>query len=922
MHMRGIALDAALDIFVSQTGLAVAYDPTLVEPEMVFCTAEALQAEDVLKCILKDTGLDYVRLSSGTYVILPAAELAPIYGFLGGRVVDRTSGSPLAYAHISLSGVGIGTVTNDAGQFVLPRLLPGSYAVSVSHVGYRKWVDTLVVAAGRRTETRPALQSEPVSGRPIVVTGASQRFSTRMQSGVADITIEEAGWSTPGGHGPLQASLARLAGVQLNDATSEIHVQGAATGEHRFELDGVPVYSPFYSLGYIGPFSPLALEKITVHKAGYGAEEGSLIGGLISATHRVEGAGLADAVVDPLGFNAALRGTSGEGEEAQLSGMLSARVGMPNWPGIKRAEDFLSELGQVDPFLVFAPVRVSGELATDKPSGPIRSEELSTLPGSQPPELSYADLHGAARVKLGPLKTLSVSGYHGRTSISGGLLKRSGLDNQLVADPPPLSIFDSYDAENTVGQIRYDAVLGTRFLWSTQLRGSRYGLDHRYMLVDSLALSPSGEVRAANLETTRINDVDDVSEWGLETVLEWAGGRHDLKVGLEMAATDSRFSLLMAGLPPRPWNATQATGTAVFSVVRSRLTVDELQTRLGGFVSDRFTLGRFVAADAGLRLTYLPSHEDVFAEPRAALHVEGATSGPVSWSLSSAAGLYRQFLGQYDVSALNAGALLPSARVWLPVGESVRPPLAYHASKLFRISVPKGWNLSLEGYAKWIPHGLTLDYAMQPSRGAHETVSRQFTFLTSYRGRARGLAAGIERRTEHMHLLARYERSKIVRKSPRLYSGEEHSVPWEEPHRIDVSLDWEPVPSLQIGGRWQGIWGRSWAFKQAYYDYFGHRGDTRDASGFDLGNPSAHTLPAFIQLDVSLGYSFSVGDVMGQARIDVLNALARSNVLDWRLIPVADNDRAGSESEAQDVWEIRERYWYGRIPTVSLRLSL
>ena len=78
--VQGVALDEALDRFVQATGQAVSYEPDLVEGKRTYCAIPQGDAETVLRCILAGSGLDYVRLSSGTYVLTRRTEAAPVFG--------------------------------------------------------------------------------------------------------------------------------------------------------------------------------------------------------------------------------------------------------------------------------------------------------------------------------------------------------------------------------------------------------------------------------------------------------------------------------------------------------------------------------------------------------------------------------------------------------------------------------------------------------------------------------------------------------------------------------------------------------------------------------------------------------------------------------------------------------------------------
>jgi len=241
MAVRGVPLEGAIEQFVDATGLAVAYDPTLVEGKIAYCAVENETAENVLECLLEDSGLDFYRLSSGTYVLTVSAEVEPERGFLAGLVRDGETGAPLPQAHVYLVDAGFGSVTNETGRFILPPLLPGRYAVRVTHLGYQSWQDTLLVHASRQTHTEAALQPEPILITPVIIDGL------RPTAGLVGSADDR--FVTPGLDGRISdrssyPALSTLPGVRMHDVTADVHVQGGDAGEHELRLYNVPVYLP------------------------------------------------------------------------------------------------------------------------------------------------------------------------------------------------------------------------------------------------------------------------------------------------------------------------------------------------------------------------------------------------------------------------------------------------------------------------------------------------------------------------------------------------------------------------------------------------------------------------------------------------------------------------------------------------------
>src|SRR5262252_6038010 len=73
-------------------------------------------------------------------------------GALSGRVVDQ-AGAVIPGAQVTVrntgTGVSITTDSNSDGLFVLPRLNPGDYEVTVHASGFNRYVQNMAVAVGQ-----------------------------------------------------------------------------------------------------------------------------------------------------------------------------------------------------------------------------------------------------------------------------------------------------------------------------------------------------------------------------------------------------------------------------------------------------------------------------------------------------------------------------------------------------------------------------------------------------------------------------------------------------------------------------------------------------------------------------------------------------------------------------------------------------
>ena len=853
---------------------------------------------------LHESDLDFYRLSSGTYVLTPRPELPPQPGYLAGLVTDQATGTPLSGAHVYLAEADFGSVTNGTGQFVLPPLLPGRYAVRITHLGYHIWEDTLRVTSHEQTRAEAALQARTVFITPVVVDGVAERLAADL---LGAARVERSDRLTAAA-GPTYHELGALAGIRLSDVTADVHVQGGEAGEHELRLDGVPVYLPRASTGLVGPFSAFALERITVHKAGFDAAQGSQTSGLLLAEHGLSRTNRADVQVDPLSLNARVQLAP---SPEKLTVMAAGRLGLWDVYAPPRLQTTLEAWGAPDLFLITAPLSAETDASALDAATPPDLAASGTYPA-----LHFSDLHAAARLQLSPLRTVYASAYQGRNRLTGGLFadNASSLFNGDGARAL-FSVFDDYRWQNRLAQVRYDAVLGRRTLAGLQAWASEYTLRHSYDVLDSVIVRVEQDAeRLVPGKTTPIQDGNDVRTLALSGSVDHARARHRLRFGAEVLQTKSLFALHDVRFPAAGYSreaveGDMAIGYGAYSPLRQPVSHVAARWRLAAFADDAWTLTPRLRAEIGLRLTYLPDRATAYAEPRAALYYSQA-SGPLGpWSLRTAAGLYRQFQNQVDVSVLNAGALLPSVRVWLPLDASVRPPMTYHVTQALRFQPAEEWHLGLEGYYKHQPHRLAIAYAPAGSQPYVGRARAQADFLTSTQGQAYGGAVSLEWSREQARLEATYEYDHAEQRSPDLFGGRTEPVSWNEPHRAELGLDWMLTSHFTLSARGRGVWGRAWGFRQAYYDYFGHSAETRFHGPYDFGRPSDHVLPALYTLDLSMAYARALGRADVQFRLDLLNATDRRNVADWRL------------AYKNGTWQKQPRYLYPRMPLLALRVG-
>ena len=878
LALRDVPLEQALEELVALTDISLVYGDEIGDAR-IYCRREAATAEVLLGCIVASAGLDYYRLSSGTFVVIERAEQAPQYGSLAGIVVDGETGEPLPGASVLLADASAGTASNAAGMFTFSALEPGAYRVTASFIGYEPMAESVWVPADGRARSRIALRPKSFAAAPVVVDGLQQRAPSALP-GQADLRATQSQTATLGAADAARGARTLL-GIGGRPLLADLSIQGGEAGEHVTTLDGAPVFDPVALGRVLTAFSPLAVERLTVRKAGFGAAHGSYTAGVVELD-QVLGTGplTATAQFDPYSANGYVSGGT-----ANVAGMVAARTSLWSVYRPGAFDDALRHWNDVDPLLI------SVLEPTDAPNG-----GLDFQPHRHGSDVAYTDLHAAARVKLGPFRTLRASAYRGSNEVetelfAAGFGVSAGMPEQLTLSR------DRYRWTNTMGRVRVESLIGARALGYAGVRASHHTLAHGYQVLNGsdIGYSPSEGTIGTFEEALRDalaaqplpDDGNRFTEWVAEAGLDYSlSPAHLIEVGVEGAVVDHAFHLDNPYLRP----------------LRSESTLG----RVAAFVTDRYQFGGRTTLETGLRMTWVPDRAAVYAEPRIALRydVEASPLGP--YAVRLAAGLYRQFVNQFDVTNVGPSAIVPSVRFWLPVDASLMPPRAYHLAAEGYVTPAAGWTLRGEAYYKHLPHLLALDYsALLDHSAVVSSDAAQASFIGAARGFAYGGGARVERATGRVRATLGYDYSLSRRTFPSRFDGQTQPTPWNQPHRAQLSADLDLGAGFVTRLRGRGVWGRTWGYRQAYYDFLAFHGN--DAA---VGLPEDRPLPALYALDLGFAYSRRLAGTSVAINVDVLNVLDRHNVLDYSLRRVGDT------------FETVARTGIGIQPVVTLRVGL
>lgn len=651
---RGTPIEEAIQMLVEETQMDLIYDPTILNAQKVFSISRQELPEAILSNILKGTNLDFIRLSSGTYVIIESAKSASRYGSLAGMVLDKQTGKPLEGANVLLADASTGTSTNQSGRFTIAPLISGNYEVTITYVGYKPVRDTISVPDQGDGTRRFYLESRPVFVEPVVISSIQRRLPYYGTEGEEVNNLTETLNSYTGSPDAIR-SINSVMGINFSIPMADFNVQGGAVGEHKVLLDGVPVYNPVSFGRLTGAFSPYALRKITIHKAGYPASVGSQLSGIIAIDQDVPAAAENSATIqgDPLNINARAN-TSFNLGKAKVRTMLAARGNIWNWYEKPSLANTLENWDRLDPIIASNLLNSS-------------SESTQFRPTNHGADVNFYDLHLSNQIDYNDFHTTSLSFYRGKNYLQTQLLAHNPATDEEV--PEFMYTQDTYDWQNTTAKIEHRWLLSPRLDARFAFSYSRHHSNHHFGMSssDALLAVPTDQNRLIERLQDQIRNQahtgDDnlVRETAFTADFEYSlRQNHNIKFGIEPKFINYAFRL---------------------SDLFYHFSSSENRTfMLSGYLQDGFSLSYNAKLTGGTRFTYIPNQEQFYLEPRLSLQVDYPETLLGFLSMKFSTGVYRQFMNQFDITNIGPSTIVPSIRFWVPVDFTTDVPKSYHFS--------------------------------------------------------------------------------------------------------------------------------------------------------------------------------------------------------------------------------------------------
>jgi TonB-dependent receptor len=166
-------------------------------------------------------------------------------GKIQGTVTDASTGEALFGANVILEQTSYGAATDIDGIYHITNISPGTYQVSFTYIGYKSYIVTEKVSAGKTLTLNVRLTLEAIEGQTVTVTAQKQGQIAAINQQLSSNSIQDVvakDWIQEVPDVNAAESIGRLPGVSLERSGGEgnkIIIDGLAPKYNNIEVDGV-----------------------------------------------------------------------------------------------------------------------------------------------------------------------------------------------------------------------------------------------------------------------------------------------------------------------------------------------------------------------------------------------------------------------------------------------------------------------------------------------------------------------------------------------------------------------------------------------------------------------------------------------------------------------------------------------------------
>jgi len=222
------------------------------------------------------------------FTIISTSKIFAQYATIKGYVYEKETGEAVPFTNVYLKGTSYGSTTDGNGNFILNRILPGTYNLTIKSMGYDSLSQTITLKAGDVIVKKLGLLKSSFNLKEVNITAEKEIARTETRTSVVYVTPKQIKqMPTIGGTPDLAQYLQVLPGVIFTgDQGGQLYIRGGSPIQNKVILDGMVIYNPFHSIGLFSVFDTDILKSADVYTGGFGAEFGGRISSVMDIKTR------------------------------------------------------------------------------------------------------------------------------------------------------------------------------------------------------------------------------------------------------------------------------------------------------------------------------------------------------------------------------------------------------------------------------------------------------------------------------------------------------------------------------------------------------------------------------------------------------------------------------------------------------------
>lgn len=208
-------------------------------------------------------------------------------GRVRGTVTDSTTGQPIPYANVVVSGTSLGASTNSEGFYHISSVIPGTYDLLVSQVGYHTKRVTVTIREREITQVDIHLSPTVIEQQEMLIVGEKPARPNEANLGLQKISAKEIALVPAGVEPDIFRALQSNPGIATtSDVSARYYVRGGGSDQNLVLLNGATVYSPFHTLGIFSVVDPEMVSLLEFHKGGFPPSYGGRLSSILNIVTR------------------------------------------------------------------------------------------------------------------------------------------------------------------------------------------------------------------------------------------------------------------------------------------------------------------------------------------------------------------------------------------------------------------------------------------------------------------------------------------------------------------------------------------------------------------------------------------------------------------------------------------------------------